>query len=190
MSTKIDNQIKSFLEESNIIEAYESFLCSNFLSQLEGFISSKSVEEQQYALNVILGETDIDFRIRHWHIHPITLWMKEKLAKLQELETSIQSKDKARHKQQMLILHYLGILDKIDLLPLNQGGKAQLLSTLLNRSEKNTNNYLASIALTMATEQTDVAKTPKNLNFVLNLFKELGLTDYTGSIQSDLNKTN
>jgi hypothetical protein len=99
---------------------------------------------------------------------------KRKAGKKSE-ETSI--------KQQMLILHYLGVIPKINL---ENTKKARLLSKLLNRHEQNIRSCLTYIDAKRI-EESDI-KTKDNLEAVRKIFEELSLTDELALVVKDLER--
>lgn len=121
-------------------------------------------------------------------IEKIKEWIQSQSIKYKTQESSQRPSktDKATHKQQMLILHYIGVLKKIDLLTQKKINQAKLISYLLNRDEKNTKTFIETMNLKMNDKDKDVAMTPKNLRFVHTLFIDLGLNDLANRVQEDL----
>jgi len=99
---------------------------------------------------------------------------KRKVGKKSE-ETSI--------KQQILILHYLGVIPKINL---ENTKKSTLLSKLLNRNDQNIRSCLTYIDAKRI-EDSDI-KTKHNLEAVRKIFEELSLTNELALVVKDLER--
>jgi hypothetical protein len=85
-------------------------------------------------------------------------------------------------KQQILLLHYLGIIDNIDL---DNKRKSLLLSKLLNRNNQNVRDYLTYVDTKI--DYSDI-KTKNNLEAVRKIFEEVGLTNEMELVTKDLEK--
>lgn len=145
---------------------------------IESLIRINTEEGQYYLENQLLTEVYYQyhkFLKEHVEIHETNSVEVE----------NISTVKKSTHKQQILILHYLGFLDKIESLHITQEKKAELLSIILNRGSKNTKTFFTNIKLVMENEDIHTAKTPKNLDFVENLFIELGLQELAQKVQDD-----
>jgi len=86
-------------------------------------------------------------------------------------------------KQQILILHYLGIIPKINLVDTK---KALLFSKLLNRDYQNIREYLGRV-VGVKVEESDI-KTKNNLEEVRKIFEELGMKNEISLIDKDLER--
>jgi len=86
-------------------------------------------------------------------------------------------------KQQILILHYLGIIPKINLVDTK---KALLFSKLLNRDDQNIREYLGRV-VGVKVEESDI-KTKNNLEEVRKIFEELGMKNEISLIDKDLER--
>ena len=95
-----------------------------------------------------------------------------------------KSGEETTTKQQLLILHYLGILDFIKISETTK--KAKLLSVLLNRDKQNIREALTYID-SRKIEDSGI-KTVENLNAILPLFEEIGLIEALNQIKTDLEK--
>jgi hypothetical protein len=98
-------------------------------------------------------------------------------------ESKRKVKEETTTKQQILMLDYLGILEKIDL---GTNKKAYLISKLLNRHEQNIKDpiiYINSVSV----EKSDI-KTEDNLKAVRKIFEDCGLTKEIDLINNDLKK--
>jgi hypothetical protein len=84
-------------------------------------------------------------------------------------------------KQKILILHYLGIIPKINLANTK---KALLLSMLLNLNEQNLRGYLTYVGAKKI-KDSDI-KTVDNLRAVHKIFEKLGLIDELVLVNKDL----
>jgi hypothetical protein len=84
-------------------------------------------------------------------------------------------------KQQILILHYLGVIQAVDL---DDSRKAFLFSKLLNRDCQNIREYLGHVN-GLKVELSDI-KTKRNLEIVRDIFLELKMTKETNLINKDL----
>jgi hypothetical protein len=102
--------------------------------------------------------------------------------RIKELENEVKkrkSKEKeTSEKQQLLILHYLGFIDKIDLTTIK---KAELLSSLLNKNNQNIRNDLTYIN----GKGKENIFTEDNIKFVYELFKKVGLSDIAKKIEKE-----
>jgi len=85
-------------------------------------------------------------------------------------------------------MHYLGLVEKIEITGLTQEKRAELISYIINRGDKNTKTFIANITQVMDNEDIDIAKTPKNLSFVLKLFEDLGLLDLANTVKKDMER--
>lgn len=90
--------------------------------------------------------------------------------------------DEITTKQQILLLHYLGIIPLINLE--DDTKKAILLSKLLNRDSQNIREYLGHVN-GMKIELSDI-KTKRNLEIVRGIFKELKMTKEISLVNRDL----
>jgi hypothetical protein len=95
----------------------------------------------------------------------------------------IRKSDETTTKQQILILHYLGIIPKINL---DNSKKATLIARLLNRNVQNIRENLTYVEA-IKIEDSDI-KTKSNLEEILALFNSLGLIEETKLIIRDLEK--
>ena len=94
----------------------------------------------------------------------------------------VKKSEETSTKQQILILHYLGIIPDINLVDTK---KAVLFSKLLNRNEQNIRDYLGHV--NMKVEVSEI-KTKGNLDAVRSIFEELGMVDELALINKDLAK--
>lgn len=95
----------------------------------------------------------------------------------------VKKKEETPTKQQILILHYLGVINHVDL---DNTKKAKLFSRLLNRNEQNIRTDLTYVNA-LKIDESDI-KTPNNLKEVKMLFKELGMNEIVKKIDADLAK--
>ena len=86
-------------------------------------------------------------------------------------------------KQKVLILHYLGLIDSIDLITQK---KAKILSVLLERSEQDIKSGITYVNARKI-EKNDI-KTKNNIHTVKKLFEELRISNYNEKIDRDLEK--
>ncbi len=93
-----------------------------------------------------------------------------------------QKREETTHKQQILILHYLGILDKYDISTVKKG---LLFSKLLNKNDKNTEDHIRYVSGKI--DKNEI-KTRNNLEFVYKLFEELELTELAVLVKRDMDK--
>jgi len=101
---------------------------------------------------------------------------------LEEYHNKKKKRKETTHKQQILILHYLGILDQLKNTTVNKG---ILFSDLLNMDKKNTEDYIRYVGGKI--EENEI-KTKNNLEFVYNLFDELDMTELAGQVKRDIDK--
>ncbi len=95
---------------------------------------------------------------------------------------NISKKENTSHKQQILILHYLGILDQHNITNVKKG---LLFSKLLNKNDKNTENYIRYVDGKI--DEKGI-KTRNNLVYVYNLFEDLGLNNEAAKAKADIDK--
>jgi len=85
--------------------------------------------------------------------------------------------------QQLLLLHYAGLLNKIDQ---TTKGKSLLLSKILNRSKDNIKKNLTYINSPKISHSK--IKNVKNLELVFDIFNDLKMTEVADKVKLDLNK--
>lgn len=90
--------------------------------------------------------------------------------------------DEVTTKQQILLLHYLGIIPLITLD--DDTKKSLLLSKLLNRDSQNIREYLGHVN-GVKIELSDI-KTKRNLEIVRDIFKELKMSKEMLLVNRDL----
>jgi hypothetical protein len=98
-------------------------------------------------------------------------------------EKKTREKDGASIAQQLLILHYLDLIDKIELPTIR---KAKLLAILLNKNIQDIKVGLTYID-SRKIKDSDI-KTEKNLEVVLEIFKSLKMPDAIELVTKDLHK--
>ncbi len=96
--------------------------------------------------------------------------IEERLTRLEEKVFKTARKDTTTVKQQILILHHLGILEKLNEFNITRDKKAKLLSVLLNGSFDNIRGYLTEI-----NKKKSELKNEFNYDFLYKLFKDSGL---------------
>ena len=101
---------------------------------------------------------------------------------LKEFHNKKQKSEEATHKQQILILHYLGILDQFNITTVKKG---RLFSQLLNRNDKNTEDYIRYVGERV---EKNNLKSDKNLEYVYDLFEEIGLISQAEKVKRDIDK--
>ena len=101
---------------------------------------------------------------------------------IEEFHNKKKKRKETTHKQQVLILHYLGILDQLKNPTIKKG---ILFSALLNMDKKNTEDYIRNVG--GKTEKNEI-KTRNNLEFVYNLFEELEMTELASQVKIDIDK--
>lgn len=106
---------------------------------------------------------------------------KELKEEIKALKDKVFRKKETTTKQQLLILYYTGLLDKIPLEDNTQ--KGVLLGLLLNRCDENFRQFLSSINLGPKDSEM---KTPSNLKFVLTHFQSIGLIEAANKVREDL----
>ena len=87
-------------------------------------------------------------------------------------------------KQQILILHYLGILENLE--TSTNKNKIHLISKLLNRSESKVKTFLTYLGH----NSEHNAITPDNLEYVINLFEKTGYKIPAEKAKTSLGKEN
>ena len=194
ITDELNKLISKFIQEANLELAYSDKIhLTSVMVRIEDFSEDKSGEEQRYIVNAIYDEAFLNHKknVKFWSNHPLT----EFLDKLRNLPANtgvvISTSLKSSHKQQILFLDYLGILDKINTLKITQEKQAELISYIINRGTKNTKTLYTTRSLRYDKKSlTDVVKSPKNLEFVQNIFRNLGLDDLVEKVQKDKDDIN
>ena len=101
---------------------------------------------------------------------------------LEEYHNKKKKSKETTHKQQILILHYLGILHKYCKTTVKEG---IFFSMLLNRNDKNTEDYIRDVGGKIKGNQI---MTENNLEFVYNLFIELEMSELAEEVKIDVDK--
>jgi len=125
----------------------------------------------------VLSPLDRDFRLKKEIQDLIDKSIKESKRK------GPRRSEETTTKQQILILHYLGIIPKINLVDTK---KALLFSKLLNRDDQNIREYLGRV-VGVKVEESDI-KTKNNLEEVRKIFEELGMKNEISLIDKDLER--
>lgn len=109
----------------------------------------------------------------------------EKIHKeLEELKREKKSKETNKDEeltlaQQMLIMHYLGLLNQIDL---PNTKKSVILSKLLNRGKD-------QIRINLSKINSKQIKNKENLEVLLTVFKEIKMTEIVEKLTKDIART-
>jgi hypothetical protein len=114
--------------------------------------------------------------------------MQEMRKEIDDLKEEKKGKEQIKKEeitlaQQLLLLHYLGLLNKIDQ---TTKGKSVLLSKILNRSMDNIRKNLTYINSSKISNSK--IKNVENLELVLNIFETLSMPDVADKVKVDLNK--
>lgn len=193
MDKKLSEEINHFLQNLDMKLAYEDYThAAKFKYAVEELMTGKSTENQIFVLDTLYhiaarkykGETNL------WSIYPLTKWLLNKKNMIESEMANIKKKEYASHKQQVLLLYYTGLLDHIKEFDLNKQDTAKLVSYILNRHEKNTRTFISEIHQGASFEHKDIALTPKNLDFVENIFQKFELEDCIQLVQKDRDKVN
>ena len=118
------------------------------------------------------------------------LYEKKLEDEIQELKNRLNKKDKTKKDeitlaQQLLLLHYLGFLNAIDL---NTKAKSLLVSKIINRSYDNIRSNLTYINSPKISYSK--IKKVENLEVVLRIFEELEMTEASERVKLDIKKLN
>lgn len=114
----------------------------------------------------------------------------------QELKKSIEDKkeeetdkeDKLTTEQQFLLLDYLGILDKLDIISTDTK-KAELIALLLRRDTQSIRQLLTKRnTLKYASTKADKSKIKQKLVKISSVFENAGLKSYQNKVQADIKK--
>ncbi len=103
----------------------------------------------------------------------LRLQLREQLDRIEALENKVNrtaKKDSTSRGQQILLMHHLGLLDKVKELGLNNTQQAKLLSVLLNAGQENIRKDLSNVE-----SKESELKLEMNYNFLVELFGELKL---------------
>lgn len=192
------NRLKDNLNEEKFGELGGGNTTGNnyyqFLRNLEYTFGKYKIEEIKEKLNTIQNRTEkLNFLNREltdflesdpntevFNLKEFLEFEIQYLKNYVEDDTDNNSKSRISAEQQVLLLHYLGIMDiKIPI-----GKKGKLFSYLLDRTPKKIEN---SIRYFQNKSSEDNPYTIKNLKIVLEIFSELKLTDQMKRIENDLN---
>ena len=187
MQKRISVQLKEFLQKHNMELAYKDGIRNaEFIEAIKYFLKDISVDEQEFTIHALNSYANkFKTTMKNWSNDPLTEWLKERKNQFQKTELKTAPTIKSTHKQQMLILHYLGFLDKIHVLLPTLEKRAELLTYILNRDIKNTKTYFSLINLFLNEKDKDIVKTPNNLDFVEKVFLELGLQEFAQNVKED-----
>jgi hypothetical protein len=100
---------------------------------------------------------------------------------IEESKREVIKESETPTKQQVLILYYLKVLEKIDL---DKTKKAKLISKLINRHDQNIRECLTYIE--RLDDEYSYIKTKGNLEAVRNIFEQLEMTKEIALIDKDL----
>jgi hypothetical protein len=136
--------------------------------------------------NDMLGSPAFDlFKTNHTIMKIITDYVPESEIEKKELEQP--QKDKITTKQQILILHYLDIIENLCVTETTK--KAKLLSFIFNRHEQNIRTVLTNMPNVKYNSKNNPF-TPDNMEFVKNIFSDIGLNDIVRKIENDIKEKN
>ncbi len=118
------------------------------------------------------------------------LEIKKLQDEIDELKKELKIKEQNKKEeitlaQQLLLLHYLGLLNQIDL---NTKAKSDLLSNILNRSKDNIRKNMTYINSPKISHSK--IKNVENLELVLDIFQRLSMSEEADRVKVDLNKIN
>jgi hypothetical protein len=98
-----------------------------------------------------------------------------------------ESKNVWSIKEQLIALHYLGVLEKFDKID-NSTKKAQFLGLLLNKDVQNIRKEFSSINNLLPKSKKERPQAKKNLESLRTEFNNLGLTNIVKAIDNDLQR--
>jgi len=87
-----------------------------------------------------------------------------------------EKKNKLSHKQQILVLFYLGFFDLPKIKELSNQKKAKIISAIINKDEKNTSDYIRYYNGKKTLNKFN-CKTPANISVVNQILKEISLPE-------------
>lgn len=102
-----------------------------------------------------------------------------KVSKAQSINISIT------HKQQILVLKYLDILNKIEEIAGTKEKSYSIIAGLLGKSKDNTKKAINGIEGFSLGKGKDVVNTKENLSYVEGFFDEIGLPEIVNQIKKD-----
>ena len=149
---------------------------SDFIHPLQ---KNSDVFEQEY-WNRLFTEYQKIFRKLHWVC--VGFLNAKKVAYLKEVQSNLQNKivgslekrEKLTNKQQVLILHKLGILDLPVIQSLSIQNQGKLFARLFSRNEKNTEDYIRYRRGKKVDKKFSL-ELPEVENAVTDLLNELGI---------------
>jgi hypothetical protein len=100
--------------------------------------------------------------------------IEEKVFKKKKIPTTLN--------QQVLLLHHLGMLQKINELPITSVKKAELLSVILNGDASNTKKALEGVAK----RKESPLRIPFNYEYLKELFESFGLVELSSKMNNVL----
>lgn len=107
-----------------------------------------------------------------------------KLKELEELIKTEQEKEKVTKAQKMLLLEFLGVLDIINSLDIQQGDKMKLLGYIINAHEKNIEKDFNGRGFHLDSPLSKLV----NYNFLVKIFNDLGMKEQEDQAQRLLNQ--
>lgn len=140
----------------------------------------KKLQTSKYIIRVMSG------RINDFLLSENLSDIDDRLKELESRVLKTERKTITHRAQQMLILHHLGVLEKLNDLDISGIKKSKLLSALLNASQENIKDDLSAI-----NKKESYLKNTANYKVVNKIFKDAGLkklVDETDKILDNLAK--
>lgn len=128
-----------------------------------------------------------DDKIRLKVVTELEYW--KNLIETEGPDTSKTTSRVLTHKKVMLLIYYLGLLDKLQSHGMKKETEAKILSDIISFDEKNTKTFIANINYISFEASDDASKSYKNLDFAWKYFNENGLYDIANRVKEDLEKS-
>jgi hypothetical protein len=120
---------------------------------------------------------------RDHELRMVLLHVEKRLNDIENKVFRTAKKSFTTRAQQMLILYHLGLLEKINELPISKKKKAKLLSVLLNANADNIEGDL-----TYSQKRMSDLRIKENYSFLTELFQEVGLQELANQTDIVLDK--
>ena len=212
MELDFDYKILKIKDVSKVFILYPTLLHNDFhsfpytVNQIEKILNGLKKDEKIYFLDslyeifmkysearigdVIFVDEEGRERVKtpfHPPVHHLVKWLKNELHKINNSGLKSAKDQDIYHGEQMLILHYLGLLKNEHLLPVTTENQAKLISSLLLRNEENTRQFLTYFG---TKKNLDFKHNKKYLKRVYDLFIKFKMKELANKVKEDLEKLN
>lgn len=181
IDSEVKKHVAAFLEKLKKLETNTekiTFLKKELKKIKENEIESKSKKESTSGSLGDMYDNAINKEIEEKYKNEISNLIEEykEIGRLDEEEKPKNGKDTLTHKQQILLLNYLGVFDNEKIKGLSNENKGLLFGALLNRHDRNTENYIRYLFGKNAPKEHKCG-TPQNISTVNKLLKACKLDE-------------